>query len=711
MQNPEDITRILFEGFPTWMLVTFYCAAVTTIGFFIFGCYIHVRKYRRGKPSVSRNLGTGLREMSKAVLSHRTIRRRDLFAGYSHAMIFFGFAVLFIGTSVITLEYDILQPLAGIQFWYGSFYLWFSLFVDIAGLALVVGLMLMMFRRKWFRLPKLDYTRPDRNPGDSDYNRAAYCREDWLLLWVLVLIGVSGFALEADRIIWLQLDPTVWDHRWWSPVGTSLAYAMQGVGLSPDGAEELRYFLWWLHGLLAFLFIAALPFSKAKHVFSGIASLSIRQLQPAAHLPKADLESEVIGYQEITDLSWRHLVQLDACTRCGRCHEACPANATGFPLSPRDLVLSLRELAADTLGKSLTVAGPEMRTTGNGINQVRSETLWSCRTCAACVEICPVGIEHVPMIVEMRRSLVESGEMEPTLQSALQQIQAKGNSFGENKRKRAAWTKNLDFKIKDARKESVDVLWFVGDFASLDPGYQKVSMAFARILAGAGIDFGILYEAELNSGNDVRRVGEEGLYEHLAESNIDSFDGCEFERIVTTDPHSFNTLKNEYPDFGGKFKIEHASIFIRNLLDEGLIPLARNLDYRVTYHDSCHLGRLNRGFSPPREVLAQLGAELVEMDRVRENSFCCGAGGGRIWMADPTEMQKPSENRIREAAAIKGLEVLVVSCPKCMNMLDDAAKSTGNQNNFKIKELIELVDEAMTSDSVATTVVESDKRV
>jgi len=706
MQNPENVTRILFEGFPTWMLVAFYFVAAAAIGCFSYGCYIQVRKYCRGKPSAVRNLGAGLWEMSKAVLSHRTIRRRDKFAGHSHAMIFFGFTVLFIGTSIITLQYDILQPLAGITFWHGSFYLWFSLCIDIAGLALVVGLILMMIRRKWFCLPKLDYTRSDRAPGDSDYNRDGYRREDWLFLWLLVLISVTGFVLEADRLVWLQQDPSVWSHRWWSPVGAVIALSMRGVGLSPGGAEELRYFLWWLHGLLAFSFLAILPFTKAKHIFTGIGSLSIRDPHPAARLPKANLESEVIGYQEITDLSWEHLVQLDACTRCGRCHEACPANATGFPLSPRDLILSLRELSATKLEGGLSTADLGLRTTGGGPNQVRSDTLWSCRTCAACVEICPVGIEHVPIIVEMRRSLVESGEMESTLQSALQQIQGKGNSFGENKRKRAAWTKNLDFKIKDSRKDAVDVLWFVGDFASLDPGYQKVSLAFARILSAAGIDFGIIYEAELNAGNDVRRAGEEGLYQHLAESNIDTLGKCKFKRIVTTDPHSFNTIKNEYPDFGGKFNVEHASTFIGRLLDEGLITLARPLGYRATYHDPCHLGRLNRGFSAPREVLGTLGVELVEMDRTKENSFCCGAGGGRIWMADPVDMQKPSENRVQEAAAIDDLEVLVVSCPKCMNMLEDAVKSTGNQNKFKVKELIELVDEAMGSSSVAARAIE-----
>ncbi len=299
------------------------------------------------------------------------------------------------------------------------------------------------------------------------------------------------------------------------------------------------------------------------------------------------------------------------------------------------------------------------------------------------------------MIVEMRRWLVEQGEFDPMLQTALQSVQKNGNSLGESRRKRPRWTRNLDFEIKDARKEPVDVLWFVGDFASFDPRSQKVSQAFARILHEAGVDFGILYEGETSAGNDVRRVGEEGLYQMLVETNVGTLEGCEFNRIVTTDPHSYNTLKNEYPDFGGRYEVEHASAMLQRMLETGEIELRRSLDYRVTYHDPCHLGRLNRGFDPPRTVLRDIGLDFVELDRTRENSFCCGAGGGRIWLPDPPGQEKPSENRTREAARIDGLDVLVVNCPKCMTMFEDAVKTTGNEGNFQVKELIELVAEAM----------------
>ncbi len=697
-QGAQQITRILFQGFPGWLEVVFYIVGFTAIGVFLYGCYIQVRKYRRGRPLSVSALGRGAWDMVLAMLTHRTLRRRDIPAGNTHWLIFFGFGLLFLGTSTITLEYDILAPLAGVKFWYGDFYLWFSLVMDVAGVGLIVGLLYMMYRRKWLALPKLDYARPDRSPQDPDYDRRDYRREDWAFLWALVLIALTGFLLEAARLLWLRADPLVWDFRWWSPVGAATAWLLDAAGVSAAGAGTLRMGLWWFHGLLALALIALIPFTKAKHIFTAMAALAVRDPRPAALLPKADLSASGIGASVITDFTWKQLLHFDACTKCGRCHEACPANATGFPLSPRDLVLTLRELANDTLSAAALPPREALAAIGTGVNQVRPETLWSCRTCAACVEICPVGIEHVPVIVEMRRALIDMSSMEPTLQKVLQNIQTKGNALGENKRKRPAWTKKLDFQIKDARAEAVDVLWFVGDYASFDPRYQKVSQAFARILHGAGVDFGILYEDEMTAGNDVRRVGEEGLYQHLAETNIETLAACTFKRIVTTDPHTYNTIRNEYPEFGGRYEIEHASAMIRRMLAEGQIRLKKKLDYRVTYHDPCHLGRLNKGYDPPRESIRILGAELVEMKRSRDNSFCCGAGGGRIWIPDPTDKQKPSENRMREAAQIDGLNVFVVNCPKCMNMFEDARKSTGNEERFQVMELIELVADCMDFD-------------
>ncbi|MCX4187079.1 heterodisulfide reductase-related iron-sulfur binding cluster [Methylophaga sp. OBS4] len=699
MNEAQEITRILFEDFSTTSIYLFYIVGYTAIAVFLYGCYVQVRKYRRGKPDAAwGEIFPRFIDMVKTMLTHRTIKRRDTAAGKAHAGIFFGFVLLFIGTATITLEYDILEPLFGFKFWYGDFYLWFSLILDVAGVAVIAGLIYMMYRRKWLKLPKLDYTRPDREPGDPDYDRSFYRREDWAFLWSFILIVITGFLLESSRLVWLMDDATVWDYRWWSPVGAAIAGMMHGLGMGPEAAGTFRTGLWWFHGVLALTFIAVIPFTKIKHIFTASASLMFRDPKAGIRLPTVPEEQEDIGVKTITDFTWKQLLHLDACTKCGRCHEACPANAVGAPLSPRDVILSLREFANNALEKKELPDEVELDVHGKDVGQVFMETLWSCRTCMACVEICPVAIEHVPIIVQMRRKLVDEGNMDPILQKTLQSVHKTGNSMGESKRKRAKWTKDLSFEIKDARKEPVDVMWFVGDYASFDPRNQVVTKSFARIMKQAGVDFGLLYEAEMNAGNDVRRVGEEGLYELLASSNINTLDACEFNSIVTTDPHSFNTIRNEYPDFGGEFEIQHYTTLLKQLLDEGKLKLKKKLDYCVTFHDPCHLGRYNKGYDAPREVIKMLGCDLVEMDRNRDNSFCCGAGGGRIWIPDPVGIEKPSENRMKEAAEIEGLQVFIVSCPKDLTMFEDALKTSGNEGKFVVKELIELVNECIEFD-------------
>ncbi len=703
----DAVTRILFEAFPTAEIRFFYAIGYAAIAAFGYGVYVQLRKYRRGAAlALDGSLWQRFGAMTSQVLSHRTISRRDQAAGGAHRLIFYGFTLLFIGTSTITLQVDILEPLFGIRFWHGAFYLWFSLVLDIAGVMLVAGLVFMMVRRGWMKLPKLDYARPDRSPGDPDFDRPQYRREDWAFLWILVIIGCTGYILEAARLVWLEGRPDVWDTRWWSPVGAALAEILRGAGLSAEGGGALRHALWWFHGLIALALIALIPWTKVKHIFTAAASLLVRDPLAAQRLTRIPESQEVPGVAKITDFTWKQLLHLDACTKCGRCHEACPARTVGAPLSPRDVILSLRELANSTLQAATLPDVVALDAHGKAPGQVAMETLWSCRTCMACVEICPVAVEHVPIIVQMRRKLVEDGQMEPILQKTLQTIAKTGNSFGESKRKRAAWTKALPFPVKDARKEPVDLLWFVGDYASFDPRNQKVSQTFATLLHEAGVDFGILYDGESNAGNDIRRVGEEGLYEMLATSNISALQAATFRSVVTTDPHSFNTIRNEYPDFGGKFEIAHYTTTLRELFAAGKLAVTKPLGYRVTFHDPCHLGRFNKGYEAPRELLRLLGCELVEMGRCRANSFCCGAGGGRIWIPDPVGAEKPAQNRIREAAAIEGLQVYVVSCPKDLTMFEDAVKTTGNEGKFVVKELIELVREAVAPPVAAVAAAE-----
>jgi Fe-S oxidoreductase len=680
----DTVTRILFEAFSAAEVRIFYVVGYAAIAVFCYGVFVQIRKYRRGAPlRLEGGLWRRLTAMLASVLDGRTVDRRDPAAGGAHRLIFYGFMLLFAGTATITLEYDILEPLFGIRFWHGRFYLVFSLVLDVAGAALIAGLLFMMYRRGWLRPPKLDYARPDRVPGDADFDRP------------LLIIASTGYLLEAARLVWLAGRAEVWDTRWWSPVGALVAEALRALGLGEQAGGGLRHALWWFHGLIALALIALIPFTKVKHIFTAAASLMVRDPLAAQRLPRVPDSQPEAGAAKITDFNWKQLLNLDACTKCGRCHEACPARAVGAPLSPRDVILSLREFAHATLESGTVPAAAELDIHGKAPGQVAMETLWSCRTCMACVEICPVAVEHVPIIVQMRRKLVEEGAMDPLLTKTLQTIHKTGNSFGESKRKRGAWSKSLPFPVKDARKEPVDVLWFVGDYASFDPRNQKVSQVFASLLHEARVDFGILYDGESNAGNDVRRVGEEGLYEVLAAANVNALASASFKSVVTTDPHSFNTIRNEYPDFGGKYEIEHYTTLARRLFAEGRLQVTHPLNYRVTFHDPCHLGRFNKGYDAPRDLLALLGCELVEMGRCKANSFCCGAGGGRIWVPDPVGSEKPAQNRMKEAAAIPGLEVYVVSCPKDLTMFEDALKTTGNEGKFVVKELIELIREAI----------------
>jgi Fe-S oxidoreductase len=308
----------------------------------------------------------------------------------------------------------------------------------------------------------------------------------------------------------------------------------------------------------------------------------------------------------------------------------------------------------------------------------------------------------VPIINQLRRRLVEQGELEPMLQSTLEAVYETGNSFGEPRRKRARWTRELGFEVKDIRREPAELLWFVGDYASLDARNQRASRALAQILHAAGVDFGLLFDAEKTAGCDVRRAGEEGLWAALADENIATLSRCEFERIVSSDPHTFHTLRNEYPLRGGEWTVLHHSQLLLELLERGDLTSRRSLGYRVTYHDPCMLGRYNGVYDASRRVLAAVGCDVVEMPRNRDNSLCCGAGGGRIWMKElkPEGYRRPSEQRIDEATALGALDYFVVACPKDVTMYEDAIKTSGHQDDIQLRELSELVLEALDLEPV-----------
>jgi Fe-S oxidoreductase len=308
------------------------------------------------------------------------------------------------------------------------------------------------------------------------------------------------------------------------------------------------------------------------------------------------------------------------------------------------------------------------------------------------MEVCPLHIEHVPKIVELRRDLVDEGAVEPMLQDALGSLLQYGNSFKKPAKQRTKWTTGLDFKIVDARKQPVDLLWFVGDFASFDPRAQRATRMVATILQRAGVDFGMLYDGERNSGNDVRRVGDEGLFRMLAEHNVEQLSKASFRRIMTTDPHSLNALGHEYRALGTKYEVVHYTEILNDLLSDGALgQLSSTVSATATYHDPCYLGRYAGAYDAPRRILEHLGYRVHEMPRCRENSFCCGAGGGRIWADDRGIVERPSENRIKEALALGDATIFAVACPKDIVMYSSAVQTLGVSDRVSVKDLGELI--------------------
>ena len=689
----EQATREIFRNFPLWMQALFYVVGFATIGFFLFGSWLRIKKYRRGRDAGRFNqLPSRFFKALGIMATNATIFKRDTYAGIAHWMIFWGFVVLFLGTVTVAVDHDFLELLFDYRLLKGSFYLWFSLVLDLFGVLFIVGLLMMMFRRSALKPPQLNYARPDLPPGK--YNRQPYATDDKIFLWLLLIIGVTGFLIEGLRIAADGMPA----YETWSPVGWLIANGVQNLPV-----ESLHKYTWWFHAVVVLAFIAYIPFSKAMHMLVDYANLMFKDDLAARRLPRVTEEKmkQGMGYLKIEDFTWKELLDFDACTKCGRCHAACPANASGAPLSPRDLILDLRTYANEKFNAKewftqvlLNGNGKKDKALAGGV--IKADTLWACTTCMACVEACPVGIEHLSSIVNLRRSLVEEGKMEDSLQEALMNIGDYGNSFGQSERMRAKWTKELDFKIKDARKEPVQYLWFVGDYASYDANVQQMTRKVARLFHNLGLDFGILYDAEKNAGNDVRRIGEEGLFEMLVEDNSATLQDADFQQIITTDPHTLNTLKYEYPEFGAEYTVLHYTELLCQLLDEGKLKFSKKLDhYTATYHDPCYLGRYSRQTEAPRRLLQALGVNFHEMRRCKENSFCCGAGGGRIWMDDSKLEKRPSVQRIEEALEIDGVNAFVVACPKDYTMFSDAVKTTGNEQRLAVKDIVELVEEAL----------------
>ena len=680
--------RVDFWGIPyTWgspaiyvYTLMFLAAAILLVRF-----YLRARLWWQvGRPEVRWDkLHVRIGRLIKyAILQTKILSQR--YPGIMHVCIAWAFFMFFLGTALATIDTHFYKILVGYPF------LLQKLVMDTFTVVFFVGAGLAVYRRF--------IQKPRRLTLSAGFTFS---------LVMIILIVLGGLLTESLR---LAVEKPAW--AWWSPVGWLVAKIWIATSASDATLTAWHLGVWIAHLLIVVATLVTLPVGTLLHVLTGPLNQFFSKLdRPTGRLARLpeNGKGEPIYASTLRDLTWKQLLDGDACTECGRCQDACPAFAAGTPLNPKQLILGVRDaLRAD--GRALLVKDLQAPLLVG--EKIKDEVLWSCTTCGACVCECPVLIEHVDAIVDMRRYLVIEGRMDAELQGALENFGRYGNSFGQSERMRARWTQPIQPPIKDARREPVEYLWFVGDYASYSPTLTDVTRMTAEVFQKIGLDFGILYDAERNAGNDVRRIGEEGLYEMLVEKNTTALSKCKYQKIVTTDPHSYNTLKNEYPQTSevsetsevSALPVLHYTELLDQLIRSGQLKFSKKLGLKVTYHDPCYLGRYNGVYDAPRRIIQATGCELVEMPRHGERAFCCGAGGGRIWMAEgeiqaspesSPRRERPSESRIREAVALDGVNTFVVACPKDMTMYRDAVKTTGNESRLEVKDLIELVHAAL----------------
>jgi len=605
---------------------------------------------------------------------------RDARAGLMHLAIFWGFVALTVGTADI-ITGGLVQAIVG---WPADGALWTAL-TALQNVA-AVGVLMAVGYAGWRRL----VTRPHR----LALTRGA--------LVILALIGgVVGAELAA-----MALGAALWGDRPGAIVSNALAAPLRTVD---PGLLQVGFAVcWWAHVVLVAAFICYLPGSKHLHIATSFFNVYLRKLAPRGQLPAMDLEAEggTFGVRTIADLGWKDLLDGFTCTECGRCTEACPANATGKSLDPRAMIMGIRHLAVDAEhGLNLIPNSPLVRETF-GLDDrlapaalatpivdaaIPYDAVWDCVTCGACVEACPVLIEHVDKIVGLRRNLVlEETRFPPELNGAFRNMEQAGNPWGSPRAGRMDWTKDLPFAVptvaglaQAGTLDSLEVLYWVGCAAAFDERNRRVARAVATCLSAAGVRFAVLGQEESCTGDPARRMGNEYVYQVLAAGNIETLKRYGFEKrtIITACPHCFNTIGTEYGQLGGTFEILHHSVYLQGLLAAGRLPIADasgTSARSVTLHDSCYMARYSGISAEPREVLRRLPmVELHEMERRERSTFCCGAGGGRMWMEE-SRGTRINEERTRQALAT-GADAVVTECPFCMTMIRDGLSAAGDR--------------------------------
>jgi Fe-S oxidoreductase/nitrate reductase gamma subunit len=653
-----EATREIYWNIGHGVVLPMYILSIAAFGVLLWGFWRRLSIYRQGKP-LDRfdRYDERVRRMIGDIFGQEKVARvKD--GGLPHALFFWGFLTLFAGTLLVMLQADFFTPMMQVNLLSGEFYKAFSLVLDIAGMVAILMLAGLFCRRYFVKPAGLEST-------DDDFR----------IHTLLFAILITGFLIEGARMAATELTQNPELARF-SPGGYLAAQLF--TSYDPASIRTTHRILWWLHFALVLGFFCAIPYTKLRHIVTTSINGFFAPFEPKGTIPTIDLEdesAEQFGAARVTDLTWKDIFDADACTSCKRCQDRCPAHATDKPLSPMKVIQQVGEVA---------MADP----TASLIDTVGQDALWACTTCRACQDICPANIEHVNKILEMRRNLtlMEGAFPGDEVRTAVNNVEVNGNPFGLAFASRGDWAEGLPVSLMESGEE-VDILYFVGCYASFDKRNQEIARSFIRICAAAGVKVGILGKEEKCCGEPVRKLGNEYLYQMQARENIELIKGYGVKRIVTTCPHCFNTLSRDYRDLM-ELPVEHYTTFLQGLLGNGRLTLIPE-PFVATYHDSCYLGRYMDIIDEPRRILAAAGGRIQEMAQSGYDSFCCGAGGGRI-LAEEKLGAKISEKRV-EMALETGAPLLVSNCPFCLTMFEDGIKTGGAEGELRVRDLAEIV--------------------
>ena len=687
----EPLTREVFGNIDSVSKVLFYCLATLSVVIFGWGIWRRVRLWRMGRPSKAKvDWRAALRGFWAKVMTQHTVRRSRRRAGIIHALMFWGFSVLFVGTILIGIEeYASLILGRGAHdpvIHKGLYFAIYEVALDLFGLFFLVGCL-------WFIRRRL------RAAKTSIGHNAL----DWVVILSFLAIGVTGYFVEGLRII-REATP----HPELSFVGFGVSKLLGGLGVNEANVDPVHLALWWVHALLVFGIIAAFPYTRLLHVIAGVINLvstgkHLGQLEPVT-LEELE-ETGKVGVERLEDLTRQQLLSLDACVSCGRCEDVCPAFEAGKPLSPRDVVQGLHQ-AMDAL--SPRSGEGESDAPGLHGEVIGAETLWSCTSCSACTEVCPLAVDPVRLIVDMRRFLIGEGGLSGPPAAALQKMQRSGNPWGLAKQDRFDWAEGLEVPTV-VTNPGFEVLYWIGCAASYDRRAQKVARAVVKLLEIAGVNYATLGPEERCNGESARRMGDEFLFQELAGHNVETLARYEVRKVITHCPHCLNSLKKDYPQFGGDYEVMHHTQLLSQLVLDGRLKVDSEAELRegkrgrITYHDPCYLARVNGISEEPRRLIeAVRGPEaLVEMERNRSGTACCGAGGGRMWFDDALD-ERVGGSRVREVIET-GAQTVAVSCPFCLTMVGDGlAAKAPHMEVVDIAELLaEVIEEPGRSESTS----------